>query len=76
MYSGRDRITLGDVVGPDRRSVLAADEADTTLIDRQALHAHRLRFRHPMSEQEVDLTAPMPEDMERTLQALRTYRGA
>jgi 23S rRNA pseudouridine1911/1915/1917 synthase len=76
MYSGRDRITLGDVVGPERMSTLTPGEADSTLIDRQALHAHRLRFRHPMTGEVVDLTAPPPEDMERTLQALRTHRGA
>jgi 23S rRNA pseudouridine1911/1915/1917 synthase len=75
MYSGRDHITVGDVVGPERRGALAPGEADVTLIDRQALHAHRLRFRHPLTGNELDLTAPPPEDMERTLQALRTHRG-
>jgi 23S rRNA pseudouridine1911/1915/1917 synthase len=75
MYSGRDHITLADVVGPERRGALAPGEADVTLIDRQALHAHRLRFRHPLTGNELDLTAPPPEDMERTLQALRTHRG-
>jgi 23S rRNA pseudouridine1911/1915/1917 synthase len=74
MYSGRDHITLSDVVGPERRSVLAPSEADIALIDRQALHAHRLRFRHPLTGKEVDLTAPLPEDMERTLEALRHHR--
>ena len=74
IYSGRDRITVGDVVGPERQEPLAPDEADVTLIDRQALHAHRLRFRHPLTGKEIDLTAPPPEDMERTLQALRTHQ--
>jgi 23S rRNA pseudouridine1911/1915/1917 synthase len=44
------------------------------LIDRQALHAHALRFNHPMTGEEIRLTAPLPADMERTLEALREFR--
>jgi 23S rRNA pseudouridine1911/1915/1917 synthase len=76
LYSGRDRLTLGDVIGPDRLRLFSPEDAETVLIDRQALHAHRLRFRHPITEQEIDLTAPIPADMERTLAALRTHRAA
>ena len=75
LYSGRDRITLDDILGPKHRGPVAAAEREQVLIDRQALHAHRLRFQHPLSRMELDLTAPLPEDMERTLQALRTYRA-
>lgn len=67
-YSGRDRLTLGDLAGPD------APDADAVLIDRQALHAHRLRFPHPLTEKEIELTAPLPADMTRVLDALRTHR--
>jgi len=67
-YSGRGRITLGDLAGPE------APDADRVLIERQALHAHRLRFPHPLTQQEIDLTAPLPQDMAATLEALRTYR--
>jgi 23S rRNA pseudouridine1911/1915/1917 synthase len=74
LYSGRDRITLGDVMGPEKSRLLSPEEAGATLIDRQALHAHRLRFAHPLTGQELDLTAPRPADMERTLEALRRYR--
>jgi 23S rRNA pseudouridine1911/1915/1917 synthase len=34
-----------------------------TLIQRHALHAERLAFRHPHSGVRVDVTAPLPEDM-------------
>jgi 23S rRNA pseudouridine1911/1915/1917 synthase len=74
LYSGRDRITVGDVMGPEKSRKVLPEEAEATLIDRQALHAHRLRFAHPLTGQELDLTAPLPADMARTLQALRTYR--
>jgi 23S rRNA pseudouridine1911/1915/1917 synthase len=75
LYSGRGRVTIGEIAGHDRARTLAPDEAETVLIDRQALHAHRLRFQHPLSGQELDLTAPIPADMEQTLAALRTYRA-
>jgi len=74
LYSGRDRITLGDVIGPAGRSRPSADQLDVSLIDRQALHAHVLRFQHPATGKELNLTAPLPEDFARTLQALRTHQ--
>jgi 23S rRNA pseudouridine1911/1915/1917 synthase len=69
-YSGRDRLTLGDLVGA------GATEADgeSVLIDRQALHAHSLRLEHPLTGQPLQLTAPLPDDMTRTLEALRRLR--
>jgi 23S rRNA pseudouridine1911/1915/1917 synthase len=32
---------------------------------RQALHAHRLAFRHPLTGQPLEVTAPLPEDLRR-----------
>ena len=37
---------------------------------RHFLHAARLRFRHPVSGAELDLRAPLPEDLRRSLAAL------
>ncbi|HSG78443.1 MAG TPA: RluA family pseudouridine synthase, partial [Acidimicrobiia bacterium] len=31
------------------------------------LHAHRLRFTHPITGGEVDVTSPLPEDLRATL---------
>ncbi len=45
---------------------------ESELIDRQALHAELLGFRHPVEEQNVTVTAPMPPDMEAALKVLRT----
>ena len=44
------------------------------LIDRQALHAELLGFRHPVTEEALMISAPMPSDMEAALKKLRTVR--
>src|SRR5438874_3415930 len=41
-YSGRDRLTLGDLLGSSPYPAGAGADADHVLIDRQALHAHTL----------------------------------
>ena len=38
---------------------------DMELIGRQALHSHKLKFRHPITGEEMVFTAEMPEDMRR-----------
>jgi 23S rRNA pseudouridine1911/1915/1917 synthase len=38
---------------------------------RQALHAHRLRFRHPVDGRPMAFEAPLPDDMQRLCQTLR-----
>ena len=35
------------------------------LIPRQALHARKVTMTHPITEQELVVEAPLPEDMER-----------
>jgi 23S rRNA pseudouridine1911/1915/1917 synthase len=68
-YSGRDQFRLSDLVaGID-------PAADEVLLSRQALHAHRLRFRHPQTGVWLEVVAPLPAEFERTLAALRQYRS-
>jgi 23S rRNA pseudouridine1911/1915/1917 synthase len=75
LYSGRDRLTLGDLLSALERGAIPAAQAETVLIDRQALHAHTIQFRHPVSGNDLCLSAPLPEDMVRTIEALRRYRS-
>ena len=65
-YGGRSRITRGEI----RR-----DPHDAlVLMERQALHARRLRFAHPETGALVEVEAPMPGDMARVLDELRAHR--
>lgn len=42
-------------------------------LERQFLHAHRLRFRHPLTHDEIDVTAPLPADLETALERARVH---
>jgi len=41
------------------------------LVARQALHAWRLSFRHPISGEALQFTAPLPEDLRELLASAR-----
>jgi 23S rRNA pseudouridine1911/1915/1917 synthase len=58
----------------DRGFPLLGDQVygvESPLLDRQALHAELLGFKHPVTDEQVTVTAPMPADMEAALRALR-----
>jgi 23S rRNA pseudouridine1911/1915/1917 synthase len=40
-------------------------------LDRQFLHAHRLRFRHPSTDVEIDVESPLPSGLEAALTRAR-----
>jgi 23S rRNA pseudouridine1911/1915/1917 synthase len=40
-------------------------------LNRQALHAHRLSFRHPVTGTRLSVTAPVPDDLARLIESLR-----
>jgi 23S rRNA pseudouridine1911/1915/1917 synthase len=70
LYSGRGQLTLGDLrPGPP-------PDPDPILIERQALHAHRLRFQHPRTQAWIEAIAPLPTDIRQSLEALRTWRSS
>jgi 23S rRNA pseudouridine1911/1915/1917 synthase len=69
---------LADFAYSERSEIRSSDlglEGDTLLIGRQALHAFRLSVDHPVSEERLTFEAPLPEDMQRTLAALRSLSG-
>ena len=66
-YGHRAELTRGDLSGD------AGDK--TVLLNRQALHAQRLRFTHPRSGQLMEIEAPLPADIAGVLAELRTYRS-
>ncbi len=65
-YGGRES-RLGGVVAEKRP--LAGELLE--LINRQALHARRLTFKHPMTAETVSVEAPLPDDMKEVIERLR-----
>ena len=66
LYSGRSKIVRGDISG--------LREDTTVLLNRQALHAHRLEIEHPASSERMEFVSPLPEDFSRCLAEIRKYR--
>jgi len=46
------------------------------LLERLALHARKLSFAHPVTEETLTIEAPYPGDFERALRQLRKYSGS
>jgi 23S rRNA pseudouridine1911/1915/1917 synthase len=65
VYGGRRRLPAG--CGPALARELQA-------FSRQALHAARLKLRHPLTGRELEWEAPLPADMQRLLAALEADR--
>jgi 23S rRNA pseudouridine1911/1915/1917 synthase len=66
-YGGRSQITRGEI----RR-----DPGDgQVLLDRQALHARRLRFLHPLTDRPIEVLAPLPADLAGVLAEFRAHRA-
>jgi 23S rRNA pseudouridine1911/1915/1917 synthase len=68
LYEGHAALHLSDLIDE------LPQAEDRTLIDRQALHALRLSFDHPVSGQRLTFEAPIPNDILSTLEAVRTHR--
>ena len=52
----------------------AESTVEEPVINRPALHAHTLEFRHPTTDKQVKFEAPLPDDMKNLLDTLRKYR--
>ncbi len=66
MYGAR-KITKGELFGNDND--------DSLIINRFALHAHRIEFRHPITGKPMKIEAPLPEDFRNLLDILREYEN-
>lgn len=67
LYSGRSTLTLGDLSGKPAETEV--------LLERQALHARRLRISHPKTGISLEFVAELPQDLAETLAALANLRG-
>jgi 23S rRNA pseudouridine1911/1915/1917 synthase len=76
LYGGGSSLSVPDLAGPQTGRGDEDLAIEAPLIDRQALHAYRLAFLHPQSGKPVEFEAPLPDDIQRTVEALERYRPA
>jgi 23S rRNA pseudouridine1911/1915/1917 synthase len=81
LYGGRSQITELELIPRDKidqdkaKQNIPVDAPDAgPLLTRQALHAHRLAFTHPITGRRAQFEAQLPADIEQTLAALRRWR--
>lgn len=68
-YNGQSHFLLSNLIPG-----LGEAEDNPVLLTRQALHAHVLRFQHPIKGHWVEAVAPLPEEMLRTKALLQEHR--
>ncbi|MDP7295484.1 MAG: hypothetical protein QGG24_09185, partial [Vicinamibacterales bacterium] len=66
-----DHAVVGDAVYGGTRRRLTPRHRVVAQLTRPFLHASRLAFTHPRDARRVEFRAPMPDDLERVLEALR-----
>lgn len=75
LYSGRSQLIRQDLLPHDNENLRQNPDnpstCDEVIIDRQALHAHRLQFNHPVTGEELEFVAPIPEDIMKLIDAVK-----
>jgi 23S rRNA pseudouridine1911/1915/1917 synthase len=73
LYGGRATITRSELHRRSWRSApLGSGAPSDVVLDRQALHAWRIKVSHPATGEPIEFKAPLPEDLTRVLAELRT----
>jgi 23S rRNA pseudouridine1911/1915/1917 synthase len=67
LYGGRGRLSRG--------CLTTGREDEDVLLDRQALHARRITFRHPSTKEPLTFESELPADIDGALQAIRKHRS-
>lgn len=68
LYGGRAQITRGQLLGTS-----GSQQDDQVLLGRQALHALCIKLAHPSSGRPLEIQAPLPSDMQATIEALQSH---
>ena len=70
LYGGHASITRAQLQRRYVRGMRPEDTDNEIILDRQALHAAKLEFQHPKSGEAMSFSAPLPADIQRTLDVL------
>lgn len=69
IYGGRDARKIFHVVSSKKREIV---KTILQKISRQALHARCIIFKHPKKQTQVEIEAPLPDDMQDVIEYLET----
>ncbi len=77
LYGGRATLSELELMsrGMNSAGTTSSEQANALLLDRQALHAHRLAITHPLTADRMTFEAPLPADILKTLESLRRWRS-
>jgi 23S rRNA pseudouridine1911/1915/1917 synthase len=75
LYGGRAQLLESELMPRDKSAEQLQSATAEPLLQRQALHAHRLTLTHPITEARMSFEALVPADMQRTLESLRRWRS-
>ena len=73
-YGGGRMITQEQLLGTVPFSLSSEPTDGMILLCRQALHAYKLSFVHPATEQTLEIIAPLPGDMQSVLDCLESQK--
>lgn len=71
-YGKRKALYLSDIATLQHCNI--SDDTQTPILGRHALHAHKISFIHPSSQEQVSFTADLAQDMKHTIEVLKEYR--
>lgn len=71
LYAGHSRITRGELLRRQARREPPQPGDDEVMLERQALHARCIEFKHPLTGHSLALEAPLPADIQGVLDILR-----
>ena len=69
LYEGHATLKRSDLLDD------VPEDQDEVLIGRQALHALKLGFDHPVTGKRLEFEAPLPDDFTTALNAIREHRS-
>ncbi len=74
-FSENGHPIIGDKVYGTKRQKINLIGNSGNIIDRQALHAEKLGFKHPINNEYIEFTAPLPYDIKSAIEKLDTERN-
>ncbi|MDR2172125.1 MAG: RluA family pseudouridine synthase [Planctomycetaceae bacterium] len=70
IYGSRKTITAEELAGKKPVAINEENNNGAIVLNRQALHAHKLTFNHPLTKKQLEIIAPIPNDMQTVINIL------